>query len=389
MATSLKSSFKRTPQAHQVESHTSTKMDVEKVFHMTGGIGKTSYAKNSSLQKKASDKVKHIIIETVEELYRATTPKSLGIADLGCSSGPNTLSIIKDIFEAIQGISHKVLQPATEFRAYLNDLPTNDFNSIFKALPDFQRLLRQDTRNWSESPAIFMGGYPGSFYGRLFPNNCLHFVHSSHSLHWLSRVPPGLYDEEGKSLNKGSIYISEASPAVVTQAYFKQFREDFSLFLRSRSEELVVGGRMVLIFLGRRGPEHVDRGNSFFWEILYRSFAILVSEGQVEQERVDSYDVHFYAPSRKEIEDEVESEASFEIDKIEESEIERNDKKGESYGAVVAMTVRAIQESMISHHFGEGINLDALFQNYAKLVDEEIAKDNIDPITFVVVLSKS
>lgn len=26
------------------------KMDVEKAFHMTGGVGKTSYAKNSSLQ---------------------------------------------------------------------------------------------------------------------------------------------------------------------------------------------------------------------------------------------------------------------------------------------------------------------------------------------------
>lgn len=39
-----------------------------------------------------------------------------------------------------------------------------------------------------------------------------------------------------------------------------------------------MGGRMVLIFLGRRGPEHVDRGNSFFWEILSRAFAILVSQ---------------------------------------------------------------------------------------------------------------
>jgi len=201
-------------------------MDVEKAFHMTGGVGKTSYAKNSSLQvlsffpstshlnpqplphhslvlamnslllyspalilflqKKASDKVKHIIIQTVEELYLATTPKSIGIADLGCSSGPNTLSIIKDIFQTIQGISHKIMHHSTEFRVYFNDLPTNDFNSIFKALPEFHKLLRQDRKNGL--PSIFMGGYPGSFYGRLFPNSYLHFVHSSYSLHWLSRV---------------------------------------------------------------------------------------------------------------------------------------------------------------------------------------------------------
>lgn len=130
--------------------------------------------------------MKHIIIQTVEELYLATTPKSIGIADLGCSSGPNTLSIIKDIFQAIQGTSQRIMHHSTEFRVYFNDLPTNDFNSIFKAIPEFQNLLRQDRKNGF--PSIFMGGYPGSFYGRLFPNSYLHFVHSSFSLHWLSRV---------------------------------------------------------------------------------------------------------------------------------------------------------------------------------------------------------
>ncbi|XP_028760359.1 jasmonate O-methyltransferase-like [Neltuma alba] len=367
-------------------------MDIEKVFHMTGGIGNTSYAKNSSLQKKESDKVKHIIIDTVGELYLATTPSSFGIADLGCSSGPNTLSIIKDIFVAIQGIirSHKILRPppASEFRVYLNDLPTNDFNSIFKALPDFHRLLRQHCIHSADHvPSIFMGAYPGSFYGRLFPNTCLHFVHSAHCLHWLSRVPAGLYDEQGRPLNKGSVYITESSPAVVAEAYYKQFQEDFSLFLRSRSEELVAGGRMVLIFLGRRGPAHVDRGNSFFWEILTRSFAALVSKGEVEEEKVDSYDVHFYAASREEIEEQVRKEGSFELERIETSEIDRKEQVQGSYGTVVAKTVRAIQESMISNHFGEGI-LDALFEEYATLVDEEMVKQDIKPINFVVVLKK-
>ncbi|XP_061360091.1 probable methyltransferase TCM_000336 [Gastrolobium bilobum] len=260
-------------------------MDVEKVFHMTGGVGKTSYAKNSSLQSLIlSNKVKHIIIQTVEDLYLETTPKSIGITDLGCSSGPNTLSIIKDIFQAIQGISQKIKHHFTEFRAYLNDLPTNDFNSIFKTLPEFHRLLMQDREHGV--PPIFIGGYPGSFYGRLFPNSYLHFVHSSHSLYWLSRVPPTLYDEHGRSLNKGCVYISELSPAAVPEAYLQQFQQDFSLFFRSRSEELVVGGRMVLIFLGRRGPEHVDIGNSFFWEILSRSFAILLKKWRIKEEDV-------------------------------------------------------------------------------------------------------
>ncbi|PON99598.1 SAM dependent carboxyl methyltransferase [Trema orientale] len=362
-------------------------MDLENVFHMTGGTGRTSYANNSSLQKKATDMAKHIILETVQELYLTKTPTILGVADLGCSSGPNTLSIIREIIEAVQTTSHKITVPPPEFQVYLNDLPTNDFNSIFKSLPEFLKKLNKESKDSgsASTPPIFIGGYPGSFYGRLLPKNSLHFVHSAHSLHWLSKVPPAIYDENGKSINKGTIYISESSPKEVSQAYLKQFQEDFSLFLRSRSDELIEGGRVVLILLGRGGPGHVDRGNSFLWKLFSRSFSILLSEGLVEEEKIDSYDVHFYAPSKDEIEEEVKREGSFKLDRLEMFEIERNSNK--SHGASVAMAVRAIQESMISQHFGEGI-LDSLFDIYGTLIDEEMAKEEIKPITSVVVLRK-
>ena len=146
------------------------------------------------MQKKGSDMVKHITIETIQEVYMKTTPKSIGIADLGCSSGQNTLSTIKTLVDAVGETCQKLLlYPPPEFRIYLNDLPTNDFNAIFKSLPDFYKELKEH-RNYGIassincSPAIYIAGYPGTFYGRLFPDNCLHFIYSSYSLHWLSRV---------------------------------------------------------------------------------------------------------------------------------------------------------------------------------------------------------
>lgn len=98
--------------------------------------------------------------------------------------------------------------------------------------------------------------------------------------------------------------------------------------------------------------------------------------------------MHFYAPSKDEIEAEIRKEGSFELERLEMFETEEEcDKVGENYGTEVAMTVRAIQESMICNHFGEGI-LDTLFEIYAKMVGEEMVKEEIRPTAFVLVLRK-
>ncbi|GAB2267317.1 hypothetical protein Dimus_002302 [Dionaea muscipula] len=76
--------------------------------------------------------------------------------------------------------------PAPDLKVFLNDLPGNDFNTIFRSLPSFFRDLEEEKgRNLG---ACFISGTPGSFHGRLFPKNFLHFVHSSCSIHWLSEV---------------------------------------------------------------------------------------------------------------------------------------------------------------------------------------------------------
>ncbi|KAK0605427.1 hypothetical protein LWI29_026723 [Acer saccharum] len=362
-------------------------MDVGNIFHMTAGSGSTSYANNSYFQMKASDMVKHIIVETIEQLYLESFPKTIGIADMGCSSGRNSLPVIKTIVESVEEIGRLLAEPP-EFNVYLNDLPSNDFNSVFKALPDFFKQLTEE-RNGG-CPSIFIAGCAGSFYGRLLPKNSMHFVHSSYCLHWLSKVPPSLYNEKGESLNKGNLYISESSPPAVSLAYFLQFQEDFSMFLRSRSKELVCRGRMLLILLGRVDQNnHVDRGNSFFWELLSRSLTILASQGKLNKEKLDCYHAHFYAPSKWEIEDQVRREGSFFLDRFEMYQPEKTC-NGTSYGFAVAMTVRAAHEVMLRHHFGLEVDgvLDTLFEIYGNMVDEEMAKEEIEPFTFFLVLRK-
>ncbi|CAL4961878.1 unnamed protein product [Urochloa decumbens] len=375
-------------------------MDVETILHMKEGLGETSYAQNSSLQKRGMDTLKSLITNAATDVYMSQMPERFTVADLGCSSGPNALCLVEAIVGSIGRVcsrrpphSH---QPPPEFSVLLNDLPTNDFNTIFFSLPEFTDRLKAAAAGTSTGtdddrsrPMVFLSGVPGSFYGRLFPRNSVHFICSCSSLHWLSQVPPGLFDDAtGEPINKGKMYISSTSPLAVPVAYHRQFQRDFGLFLRSRAAEVVAGGRMVLAMLGRQTDGYFDRRTTFLWELLSESFAALVSQGMVEQEKVDAYNVPFYAPSVKEVEEEVRREGSFRMDYVQTYEINLSSSgDAKEDGQTVSMAIRAIQESMLSHHFGPEI-VDALFHRYTDLVTESMEREEVKSVQIGVVLTR-
>jgi jasmonate O-methyltransferase len=79
-------------------------------------------------------------------------------------------------------------------------------------------------------------------------------------------------------MNKGKIYISKTSPQSVLDSYFLQFQKDFSLFLKSRSEEVVPGGRMVLSLMGRESMDPTTEESCDHWELLALALMSMVSE---------------------------------------------------------------------------------------------------------------
>ena len=123
--------------------------------------------------------MKHVVIDAAIDAYLSETPRCFKMADLGCSSGTNALSLIGDIVNAIDERCHEKTRQVPQFMVFLNDLPGNDFNSIFISFSDFGSRLK-NVRRRDEFHSVFMAGVPGSFYGRLFPSNSLHFIHSSH-----------------------------------------------------------------------------------------------------------------------------------------------------------------------------------------------------------------
>ncbi|KAK9129813.1 hypothetical protein Sjap_010300 [Stephania japonica] len=167
-------------------------MEVHRVLHMNGGEGEASYASNSSFQRAVITMLKPILEETILDLISNGVFlefEVLHIADLGCSSGPNTLSVISHMVDAVTMACQLLHCQPPEFQVFLNDLPGNDFDIIFKSLPSFYDELKRGNSN---NGPCYIAGMVGSFYERLFPRKTIHLIHSSYSLHYLSQ---GLIEE--------------------------------------------------------------------------------------------------------------------------------------------------------------------------------------------------
>ncbi|KAJ4717088.1 Carboxyl methyltransferase [Melia azedarach] len=360
------------------------------VPHMNAGDGETSYANNSLLQRVVISKARPIMEETIENMFSTTIfPGCFNVADLGCSSGPNTLLVLSEILDIIHEMCRQVNRKTPEFQMFLNDLPGNDFNTIFKSLPAF---YKQRKLNGSSSKSCFIAGVPGSFYGRLFPSTSVHFMHSSYSLHWLSEVPENL-----DLNNKRNIYMAKSSPSCVYQVYLEQFQRDFSLFLSLRSEELVCSGRILLTFLGRSIADPSSKDCCYLWELLTKSLLELVDEGLIEEAEVDSFNLPYYTPYENEVREIVLKQGSFHLDKLEIFGVNW-DPSGDvsnkrcvfnkySSGQNVANCIRAVAEPMLANHFGDFI-IDPLFAKYATHVAEHLAVEKTKHVNIVISLTK-
>ncbi|KAK4781102.1 hypothetical protein SAY87_017208 [Trapa incisa] len=232
----------------------------------------------------------------------------------------------------------------------------------------------------------------GSFYGRLFPKKSLHFVHSSSSLHWLSEVP------QHAECNRKNISITRSSPQSAIDAYYKQFQGDFSVFLKSRAQELVPGGRMVLTMMGRRNEHPSSEERCCIWELLGMALDSMAMEGLIEDRKLVSFNVPIYMPSPTELKAQVLKEGSFLVNRLEVSEVDWSGKRAESSsssneedgrieGYDVAGCMRAVGESMLFNHFGQGI-IKEVFRRYMLMFDDLMAKDMMGIINLTLSLTK-
>ncbi|KAL6635030.1 hypothetical protein ACP70R_027701 [Stipagrostis hirtigluma subsp. patula] len=359
-------------------------MEVERDLHMSRGDGETSYATNSRLQEKSIVKTRPVLRKAVDAAHASLSPSAAGgamvVADLGCSSGPNTLLVVSEVLRAIADRRDELVggqhPPPVHVQFFLNDLPGNDFNLVFRSLEQFSKLNAQE--KGEALPPYYIAGLPGSFYTRLFPDRCVHLFHSSYCLMWRSNVPEEL--SRGTAVNEGNMYIWETTPTSVVKLYKKQFQEDFSLFLQLRHSELVSSGQMVVTFLGRKNKDELRGELSYTWGLLAQALQSMVKQGLAEKEKLDSFNLPFYAPSVYEVISAIKQSERFDINHIQLFESNwdpHDDSDGDIVldsvrsGVNVARCIRAVIEPLIAQHFGEHI-LDYLFEMYAQNVAKHL-----------------
>jgi hypothetical protein len=129
-----------------------------------------------------------IIENAIKEACTALVPKTMIIADLGCSSGPNTLLFISNDRHHGRQCNKSIDEcDPVELQIFLNDLPGNDFNQLFSSLENLKNGAIMEQMGYTP-PLYYISGLPKSYYSRLFPRQSVHLFHSACCLHWRSQV---------------------------------------------------------------------------------------------------------------------------------------------------------------------------------------------------------
>ncbi|XP_044327858.1 anthranilate O-methyltransferase 3-like [Triticum aestivum] len=311
--------------------------------------------------------------------------------DLGCSSGQNTLFLVSKVIKVVgRDSDEKSRCNPVELQFFLNDLPGNDFNYVFRSLERFKESIIAEQNTLL--PPFYIAGLPGTCYTRLFPRQSCHLFHSSYCLHWLSRVPQlgkehlnsgTCWIRRREYLNGGNICVDKTTPAGVAELYRLQFQKDMLLFLKLRHEELVLGGQMMLTFLGRKYEDIYNNGYvNHTWGLLAQSLRSLVKEGLLEKEKLDSFNLPIYAPSVNEVKEVVAQNGLFNISHIKlfESNWDPHDdseggevQNSEQSGINIAKSLRAVFGPLLAKHFGESL-LNRLFKKCANYATQHLER---------------
>ena len=187
-----------------------------------------------SLATRGAQDVINAAIPMVEEALlkmELEEKRNFSFADMGCADGGTSLQMINQLITTLRG-----KKPNIEVKIHYTDQPNNDYNGLIQTvfgLGHFPSYLEKHQKVYPLFSA-------NSFYKQILPDSSLDFGFSATAMHWLSKKPCDLNHHVHMVGAKGE-----------ELAIFSEYgRRDWETILLHRSQELIPGGRMVLVNFG-------------------------------------------------------------------------------------------------------------------------------------------
>ncbi|KAF8036898.1 hypothetical protein BT93_C2582 [Corymbia citriodora subsp. variegata] len=281
--------------------------------------------------------------------------------DFGCSTGLTSIQAIDAIIQCFLYLIKPIKQPqfhTLDFQAIFNDLPTNDFNTLFSN-------LLPERRQYYAMVA------PGSLHGCLSTTS-LHLAYSSCALHWLSH----------------RIYHVN-SPAEVIGAYSAQFGRDIEAFLSESREGMFSEELMYMAVPGELDWVHDSQTTvGLEFELLGSCLVGMADEGIISKAKVESFNLTMYFPSEKALM--INRNKFFHVERI---QTLSHPKMYVAFSTLAShsLCLRATFEGLLLHHFGNELIIDDLFHRHLLKVAKSrffLKPESHDSITFFVVLKR-
>jgi SAM dependent carboxyl methyltransferase len=219
--------------------------------------GNGFYNENSDLQKAGIDQFIPIWRDLVESINLGANDAI--IADYASSQGKNSLSPINI---AVDSILSKNPKPTCISVIHI-DLPSNDFSSLFETIKKNNNSYLNNHSN------IFPFAVGRSYFDQILPSDSVDIGWNSWSLQWLNATPANIDDH---------IFIDCTEIINLKNLFSRQLALDWEQFLRCRSKELKIGGKLMTIFIA--SSSHASGWGPFwneFWLTLLelRNFELL------------------------------------------------------------------------------------------------------------------
>jgi hypothetical protein len=212
------------------------------------------------------------------------------------------------------------------------------------------------SQNEKDGDKVFSFAAAGSFYSQVLPNNTVNLAFSASALNWLPSVPD--YAIQNHIVHSGANAEDSSKLAVLA-------KEAWLRFLRARQNEMVLGGKLVVVCPGRfeEDDPEIDAAKDRFacenmMNLLNEVIANFVRANKINKDRYDKFAMPIYLRAKSELSLPISEDAclskAFQLDRATTHCVQSpfsawasDPNKAEDYASIIVNSVRAFSEPVL------------------------------------------